>query len=116
MKKTLALLLILVLLLSLCACGFGSGRKAESLVGAWTLVGLTMDGQDYSSLVSMFNMSLFFEPGGTGLLTSMEEEVPLTWNSRSFTDGDEEFLYSFDEAGSLCFETDGMRFVFQRSS
>ena len=113
MKKALALALVLVMLFALCACG--SSRKDEPALGAWKLTGLKMDGEDYSSFVSMFDMALNFKEDGTGTLTSEGEDIPLKWDSNSFTDGADTFQYSFDADGNLTFEAEGTLFIFSRA-
>lgn len=112
MKKSLALMLILVLLLSLCACG-DTQKAPDPLVGSWTLAGLDLGGEDYTSLVSMFDIRLSFEPDGTGSMFSAGEELPLTWRSGSFSDGTDTYSYTI-ENDILRFETEGMVFLFHR--
>ena len=112
MKKALALTLVLVLLFALCACG-DAPKSMDSLVGSWTLTGLNQGEEDYTSLVSRFEIRLLFEPGGTGTMFSGGEELPLTWRSGSFSDGADTYNYTLED-NTLSFETEGMTFVFAR--
>ena len=91
-------------------------RWREAAVSWWDRrYGLKMDGEDYSSFVSMFDMALNFKEDGTGTLTSEGEDIPLKWDSNSFTDGADTFQYSFDADGNLTFEAEGTLFIFSRA-
>ncbi len=111
MKKAVALLLILVMVFALCACG---SQKDNPLVGSWTLSGLKMGEEDYSSFVSMFDMKLEFKANGTGSMVYDGDTIPLTWKDGSFTDGQDTFTYTMVD-DTLQFEAEGMTFIFSRA-
>lgn len=107
MKKALALALVLVLVVSLCACG------AKTLAGDWTLTGLSLNGEERSSLLSMLDVRLSFRSDGTGTVFSGEDEIPLTWDKGTFSDGRDTFHYTLN-GDELSFEAEGMTFLFTR--
>lgn len=112
MKKALVLTMILLMLFALCACG-DEPKSSAPIVGSWALAGLDLDGEDYTSLLSMFDIHLIFEPDGTGTLFSGEEELPLTWQTGTFSDGSDTYRYTV-ENDILSFESEGMTFIFIR--
>ncbi len=110
MKKAAALLLVLVMIFALCACG---SQKDSPMVGTWKLTGLKMGDEDYSSFVSMFNMTLEFKANGTGTMLYDDETFPLTWKDGSFTDGKDTFNYTMVD-DTIQFEAEDMTFIFSR--
>lgn len=85
----------------------------SNLSGAWKLSGLEMGGEDYSSLVSMFDLSLEFKADGTGTMFYDGDTIPLTWDGSSFSDGRDTFNYTMVD-GTLQFEAEDMVFIFSR--
>ena len=111
MKKLLALGLALLLFLSLCACG---SEKSDPVVGVWTLTGLSLNDEDRSSLLNLFDIRLEFRDDGTGTVSSGEESYSITWEDNAFFDGTDTIHYTL-EGDSLRFDAEGLTFVFTRS-
>ena len=85
MKKAISLLLALVLCLSLCACGGGNSEdadlnetaKALPIIGTWECLG---DQKVVINGDTAAGTQLIIREDKTGIITSGEQSVALTWN------------------------------------
>ena len=113
MKRIAALLLVLAMVFALCACG--GGRSGPN--GTYKLTGLKMDGQDYSSYLSMLGYDKYtitFNSDGSGSLNGGGSNVTFKWDSQYLTDNTgDKIPYQFS-GNKVVLETSGVEMTFTK--
>ncbi len=112
MKKIVAMLLVLVMVLALCACGGGKAGPN----GSYKLTGIKIDGEDYSSYISMLgydSYTITFNSDGTGKLVGDGSNISFKWDSSIIDDGVDKIPYTFTD-NSVSFETSGVEMTFTK--